>query len=432
MPRYYIWTVGCQMNLADSAKLAAGLERLGFEAVPLAEDADVVVLNTCAVRQGAEERAYGQLGRLKKLKQQRQGELKIAMMGCMIGMRTTELEKRFPYVDVFARPQAFDDILIALGADAGDLGGEFWPETVGEPQGPTAYVPVVHGCDKFCTYCIVPLRRGRERSRPLDEVKHEVGTLVRKGVREVTLLGQTVEAYGHDLEAGADLGDLMRALHDLPGLERIRFLTSYPPDMTDRIIAAVAELPKVCEWFSLPVQSGHDDTLETMRRGYTVAQFRAKVAQVRAAMPSVGITTDLIVGFPGETDAHFQASHDLLEELRFDKVHVAAYSPRPGTYAYKKMPDDVPEALKKERLHAVEALQERVATEINARLLGTVEPVLVEGHGEKDGRPFGRTRTGKLVHASGRAHAGDMVDVRITQTSPWSLQGEIAVPAIAR
>src|SRR5262249_242329 len=187
MPRYHIWTVGCQMNQADSGKLAAGLDRLGYQAVERPEDADVVVLNTCAVRQGAEERAYGQLGRLKKLKQQRHGDLKIAMMGCMVGMRTTELEKRFPYVDVFARPRAVDDFLIALGTDPDDLGGEFWPQTVGEPLGPTAYVPVVHGCDKFCTYCIVPLRRGRERSRPIDEIHHEVATLVRRGVREVTL-----------------------------------------------------------------------------------------------------------------------------------------------------------------------------------------------------------------------------------------------------
>jgi tRNA-2-methylthio-N6-dimethylallyladenosine synthase len=419
------------MNKADSGKLAAGLARLGFEEAARPEDADVVVLNTCAVRQGAEERTYGQLGRLKKLKQQRHGDLQIAMMGCMVGMRTTELEKRFPFVDVFARPQAFDDILIALGADPRDLGGEFWPETVGEPQGPTAFVPVVHGCDKFCTYCIVPLRRGRERSRTIDEVHFEVGQLVRRGVREVTLLGQTVEAYGHDLDDRPDLGDLMRAIHDLPGLERIRFLTSYPPDMTDRIIDAVAELPKVCAWFSLPVQSGQDEILDAMRRGYTVAQYRERVARVRSVIPEVGITTDVIVGFPGETDEHFRATLDLLEELRFDKVHVAAYSPRPGTYAHRRMPDDVPEGAKSERLHAIEQVQERIAAEINAALLGRTEPVLVEGYGEKDGRPFGRTRSGKLVHIVGGAHIGDLVDVRISHTTAWSLQGEIVAATVS-
>ena len=425
MPRYHIWTVGCQVNVADSAKLGAGQERLGYEAVEEPEQADVVVVNTCAVRQGAEDRAISKLGRLRRIKEKRP-DFTIAVTGCMVGMRTTELEKRFPFVDVFARPQAFDDVLIALGTDPDDLGGEFWPETVGEAQGPTAFVPVIHGCDKFCTHCIVPLRRGRERSRALDEVEFEVATLVRRGVREVTLLGQTVEAYGHDLEGTPDLGDLMRAIHDLPGLERIRFLTSYPPDMTDRIIAAVAELPKVCAWFSLPVQAGHDAVLDAMRRGYTVAEFRDKVERVRRAMPEAGITTDLIVGFPGETEEHFQASVALLEELRFDKVHVAAYSPRPGTYAWRKMPDEVPDAVKRERLHIVEEVQQRIATQINAALLGRTEAVLVEGFGEKDGRPFGRTRTGKLVHIDGRAHLGEIVDVRITHTSPWSLQGEPA------
>ncbi|MFN8556187.1 MAG: tRNA (N6-isopentenyl adenosine(37)-C2)-methylthiotransferase MiaB [Dehalococcoidia bacterium] len=423
MPRYHIWTVGCQMNVADSAKLGAGLDRLGYEAVEDEAQADVVIINTCAVRQSAEERAISKLGRLRRVKLRRP-EMTIAMTGCMVGMRTTDLEKRFPFVDVFARPQRFDDILIALGADAGDLGGEFWPESVGEPQGPTAYVPVIEGCDKFCTYCIVPYRRGRERSRSIDEVAHEVATLVRRGVREVTLLGQTVEAYGHDLPERPDLGDLMRAIHDLPGLERIRFLTSYPPDMTDRIVAAVAELPKVCEWFSLPVQSGHDDVLTNMRRGYTVAHFLNRVEKVRSLMPAAGITTDVIVGYPGESDEHFQATYDLLERVRFDKVHVAAYSPRPGTIAWRQTVDDVPAEVKRERLHAVERLQERIAGEINATLLDSAPAVLVEGHGEKDGRAFGRTRTGKLVHFEGHAHPGDLVEVRITHTGPWSLTGQ--------
>ena len=430
MPKYHLWTVGCQMNVADSAKLGAGLDRLGWQPAELLDDADVVVLNTCAVRQGAEDRAVSLLGRLRRMKDQRP-DLKVAMMGCMIGQRTSDLERQFPFVDVFARPQHFDDILIALGADAGDLGGEFWPETVAEPTGPTAFVPVIEGCDKFCTYCIVPLRRGRERSRPLQDIHHEVATLVRGGVREVTLLGQTVEAYGHDLDNTPDLGDLMRAIHDLPGLERIRFLTSYPPDMTDRIIAAVAELPKVCEWFSLPVQSGDDTVLANMRRGYETALFRERVAKVRSLMPDAGITTDVIVGFPGETDANFDATHRLLEELRFDKVHVAAYSPRPGTYAWRKLDDDVPAAVKKERLHAVERLQERIAGEINAALLHSEQSVLVEGFGEKDGRAYGRTRIGKLVHFTGPVTVGEMVSVRITHTSPWSLSGE-ALVAVAR
>ncbi len=426
MLRYHIWTVGCQMNRADSAKLAGGLSRLGWEETERPGDADLVVLNTCAVRAGAEERTFGKLGVLRRLKQQRP-ELRIALMGCMVGRRHDDLVRRFPFVDVFAQPQHFDDVLAALGVDPADLGGEFWPETVGRQEGPTAFVPVVEGCDKFCTYCIVPYRRGRERSRPVEEILHEVAGHVRFGVREVTLLGQTVEAYGHDLPVRADLGDLMRALHDIPGLDRVRFLTSYPRDMTPRIIEAVAELPKVCECFSLPVQAGDDRVLERMRRGYTLAEFRQRLDQVRRAMPEVGITTDVIVGFCGETDEEFRGTLRLLEEARFDKVHVAAYSPRPGTIAARKMEDDVLDAVKHERLLRVEALQERIAAEINAALRGQVRDVLVEG--SKDGRWFGRTRTGKLVHFTGPARVGETVPVRIDETTAWSLRGAAMVGA---
>ena len=425
MRRYHMWTVGCQVNVADSAKLAAGLDRFGMEPVETPEEADLVVLNTCAVRQGAEERAIGKLHALKRLKERR-GDLQIAMMGCMVGMRTTELERRFPWVDVFAQPQHFADIMHAIGAESDDLGGEFWPETVGKPQGIFAYVPVIEGCNKFCTYCIVPYRRGRERSRPIAEIQHEVATHVRHGVREVTLLGQTVEAYGHALPEQPDLGDLMRVIHDLPGLERIRFLTSYPRDMTDRIIEAVAELPKVCESFSLPVQAGHDGVLDTMHRGYSLREYRDTISRVRRLMPEAGITTDVIVGFCGETEEQFEATCDLLEAIRFDKVHAAAYSPRPGTIAFRKLEDDVPEAVKKQRLQRIEAIQERIATEINARLLGTTVDVLIEGIGEKDGRPHGRTRTGKIVHLDGTAVAGEIVRAQIEKTSPWSLGGHRA------
>jgi tRNA-2-methylthio-N6-dimethylallyladenosine synthase len=420
--RYHVWTVGCQVNVADSGKLASGLDRFGMEPVATPEEADLVVLNTCAVRQGAEDRAIGKLHALKRLKAQR-GDLTIAMMGCMVGMRTDDLERRFPWVDIFARPQQFDAIMLAAGAELEDLGGEFWPQTVGRPEGISAFVPVIEGCNKFCTYCIVPYRRGRERSRSIEEIRHEVASHVRHGVREVTLLGQTVEAYGLDLPDRPDLGDLMRAIHDLPGLERIRFLTSYPRDMTDRIMRAVAELPKVCECFSLPVQAGHDAVLDAMHRGYSLAEYRETIARVRALMPAAGITTDVIVGFPGETDDQFEATCSLLEELRFDKVHVAAYSPRPGTIADRRLPDDVPEATKKARLQRVEAIQEAIATSINTGLLASTVEVLVEG--EKDGRPHGRTRTGKIVHIDGSAAAGDLARVVIDRATAWSLQGTL-------
>lgn len=406
------------MNKADSQKLAAGLERLGLRAVACPEDADLVVLNTCSVRDHAEARAISKLGALRKLR--RKGvDFKIAVMGCMVGPRTGELRRRFPYVDVFARPQEFDPILEVMGLD--HTGGEFWPTTYALPGSATAYVPVIHGCDKFCTYCIVPYRRGRERSRSIEDVRAEVEHLAAHGVREVTLLGQTVEAYGHDLPERPDLGDLMRALHEIEGIWRIRFLTSYPRDMTERIIDAVAELPKVCECFNVPVQSGSGAVLERMGRGYTVEEYREKVELIRCRMPQAGISTDVIVGFCGETEEDFRRTHDLLAELRFDKVYVAAYSPRPGTIAWRRLADDVSREVKMERLHAIEALEAGIAGEINARLVGTEVEVLVEER--QDGRWSGRTRSGKLVHFEGAACVGELAQVRVEHSSPWSLRG---------
>ncbi|MFN0093348.1 MAG: tRNA (N6-isopentenyl adenosine(37)-C2)-methylthiotransferase MiaB [Dehalococcoidia bacterium] len=418
--KYHIWTVGCQMNKADSEKLAAGLTRLGHKPVDRPERADLVVVNTCSVRQHAEDRAYSKLGRLRILKQEKPG-LKVALMGCMVGLKTDDLRARFPQVDVFARPQQFEPILGLVDGLEEDLGGEFWPSTYAIPEGPTAFVPVVHGCNKFCTYCIVPYRRGRERSRAMDEVVREVAYLALHGVREVTLLGQTVEAYGHDLDGQPDLGDLMRELSAIERLERIRFLTSYPKDMTARILRAVADLPKVMECFSLPIQAGSDAVLNSMRRGYTVDEYRQKIREVRDLMPEAGITTDIIVGYPGETDDDFRATRGLLEELRFDKVHVAAYSPRPGTIAWRTMADDIPSEVKAQRLHQVEEVEHRISLEINQRYAGTTQPILVEGfRGEQ---PFGRTRTGKLVHLDAPARLGSMVDVEIAHAGPFSLRG---------
>jgi tRNA-2-methylthio-N6-dimethylallyladenosine synthase len=420
LERYYLWTVGCQMNKADSEKLAAGFDRMGMKAVDRIERADIVVINTCSVRQHAEDRAYSKLGRVRDLKKQRP-ELKVAVMGCMVGLKTDDLVKRFPQVDVFARPQQFEPIIELIDGPAEDLGGEFWPTTYAIPEGPTAYVPVVHGCNKFCTYCIVPYRRGREKSRPMDEVVREVAYLAANGVREVTLLGQTVEAYGHDLAEQPDLGDLMRELSAIERLQRIRFLTSYPKDMTHRILEAVAELPKVMECFSLPVQAGSNRVLDSMRRGYTREEYFEKIHEVRALMPNAGITTDIIVGYPGETEEDFEETCAVLEELRFDKVHVAAYSPRPGTIAWRKMEDDVPDAVKAARLHRIEELEGRISQEINDGYVGTSQTVLIEG--VRNEQPFGRTRTGKLVHMDTPARIGGMVDVRIEHAGPFSLRG---------
>ncbi len=427
--RYYLWTFGCQMNKADSAKLAAGLDRLGHQVAASPEDADLLVVNTCAVREHAEQRAAGRLAEAKRLKA-KNGAVKIVLTGCMVGPQLDDLRRRFPYVDAFATPQAFADIAAAAGINGlpeGCAPSQFWDGVFPFAGGPTAFVPVVYGCNKFCTYCIVPYRRGRERSRSIEDVRAEVRHLVEGGVREVTLLGQSVEAYGRDLPDSPDLADLMRDLHAIDGLERIRFLTSYPTDVTDRIVEAVADLPKACECFSLPLQSGDDDVLSRMRRGYKADEYEEVVAGIRRRIPNASISTDVIVGFCGESDAQFQRTFDLLERLRFDKVHVAAYSPRPGTIAARRLEDDVLVATKQARLQAVEALQRRIAGETNAALVGRIEEVLVEA--EAKGRWSGRTRSDKLVHFSGDFHPGDLVRVRIERAGPWSLSGSVCSEA---
>jgi len=289
---------------------------------------------------------------------------------------------------------------------------------------PATFVPIIHGCNNFCTYCIVPYRRGREISRPIVDVVDEVRSMIERGAKEVTLLGQNVDSYGHDLLEKPDLADLLTTLNDVDGLQRIRFLTSHPKDMSDRLIETIAKLDKVCRHISLPFQAGDDDILAAMHRSYTIDQFRQLIGRIRKVMPNVAISTDLIVGFPGETDAQFEKSYQLLEELKFDMVHVAMYSPRAGTVAAKDMVDDVMPEAKKERLDRVEVLQEKIETDINTRLLDSTVKVLVEGN--KKGRWYGRTATDKLVFFDdSRNLLGQTVEIKITKTSPWSLQGTL-------
>jgi tRNA-2-methylthio-N6-dimethylallyladenosine synthase len=437
---FHIWTLGCQMNQADSLKLAAGLEKMGYRAVEDDADADLVVINTCSVRQHAEDRAYSRMGMLNKRRREG-GRVAIAVMGCMVGPKTDDLRKRYPFVDAWARPQEFDPVLElasqARDASEGELGNLIplaavaggMARTYAKPTGPTAYVPVIHGCDKFCTYCIVPLRRGREESRVVDDILDEVRFLAEHGVREVTLLGQTVEAYGHDLPAlpdgsRPDLATLFEGIDAIEGIQRVRFLTSYPKDMTDRIVESVASQPKVCEYFNIPVQSGSDSMLDRMRRGYTVAEFEERVAKIRSLMPDAAIVTDVIVGCPGETEAEFQATLDLLERIQFDTVHVAAYSPRPGTFAFRQMEDDVPAEVKKARLQAVEAIHKASSERINRALLNQTVEVLVEQI--EDARASGRTRRGQIVHFDFAGQRGDLVEVTVSQVTSWSAQGHVA------
>ncbi len=427
--RYHIWTIGCQMNKADSDRLEGALVQLGLTSVAAPNQADVIVLNSCVVRQTAENRVAGMLSSLKPLKQEDPGRI-VALMGCMVEPTTNGLQAKFPHVDVFMRPQDYKPLLDLLGQRLGvDAGGRLGT-SVPARVAVTAYVPVIHGCDKFCSFCVVPYRRGRERSRAIEDVVREVEMLAARGVKEVTLLGQNVDSYGHDLPDGPDLADLLTAVNGVDGLSRVRFLTSHPNDMSQRIIEAVASLDKVCEHVNLPFQAGDDQVLQAMRRGYTADGYKRLVERIRATVPGVSMSTDLIVGFPGESDAAFLRSVEMLQEMQFDKVHVAVYSPRPGTIASRKLEDDVPTEEKKRRLHAIENLQEQIAVSINARLQDTTTQVLVEGREKSKpalntaGGWRGRNRNDKLVFfEDGRDLLGKTVDVRILKTSPWSLQG---------
>ena len=429
MNSYHIWTIGCQMNTADSERLASALEQMGLESADSAQDADVVVLNSCVVRQSAEDKVVGNLGSVSRLKKQNPDTV-IALMGCMVGPKTDRLEKRFPYVDVFMRPQQFEPLLELVG----ERTSLDWEGCVGTlaPTRPdvACHVPIIHGCDLMCTFCIIPYRRGRQVSRPVDEIAREVELLVSRGVREVTVLGQTVDAYGHDLtddgEGQPDLATLLTRLNGVDGLERIRFLTSHPNYMSRRIIEAVADLPKVCEHINLPVQAGDDEVLARMRRNYTRAEYISLVEEIRDTVPDASLSTDIIVGFPGETEQQFRRTLDLVEQLRMDKVHCAAYSTRPGTIADRTMPDDVPHEAKVSRRQRIDALQESILTEINGQLVGTEFQVLVEARNK--GKWQGRTRSNKLVFFPMTEDDGDrlgqLVDVRVERAGPWSLQGQ--------
>ena len=427
MNNYYLWTIGCQMNTADSERLGAALEQMGIQPVEKAAEADVIVLNSCVVRQGAEDKVASNLAWMAPLKKDKPERI-IALMGCMVGPKTDALSKRFPYVDVFMRPQQFDPLLEIVGERTGvDWEGCVGPLTPVRPD-ITCHVPIIHGCDLMCTFCIIPYRRGRQVSRSIAEIALEVETLVSKGVKEVTLLGQTVDAYGYDLPDKPNLADLFARLDQIDGIERIRFLTSHPKFMTQEKIQAVADVPKVCEHINLPVQAGDDEILDEMRRQYSRQDYIDLVGRIREAMPEVALNTDIIVGFPGETEEQFQQTLDLLAVLKLDKVHCAAYSTRPGTIASRTMSDTVPEAEKTKRRQRVDLQQEQIQTEINAKLVGQYVEILVEGR--QRGKWQGRTRSHKLVFFEDEAyHLGNLVQVKIDRSSPWSLQGTLAVRA---
>jgi tRNA-2-methylthio-N6-dimethylallyladenosine synthase len=430
------------MNVADSRRLESALEQLGYVPTERAEEADVVVLNTCVVRQSAENKIYGRLGSFKPLKEQHP-ERVIGVMGCLVGVRDpAPLHRRFPWVDVFmppSEPGPLLDYLVerelvdeARAMEAAQVteryrlqdGDLILPARERETL-VSAYVPIVLGCSHACSYCIIPYRRGPEHSRPMAEILNDARALAAQGVKEITLLGQIVDRYGLDLPGRPSLAELLRRIHAVEGLERIRFLTSHPNWVTDELLDAVATLPKVCEHIEVPVQAGDDEVLERMRRGYTVDDYRRLIGRIRERIPGVSIATDIIVGFPGETQEQFQRTYELLDKLRLDKAHIARYSPRPQTLAARRFEDDVPEEEKERRRKALDDLQGEIVGQINRRLLDETVEVLVEG--KKKDRWWGRTRTDKLVYFEHEADwRGKLAQVHITWTGPWSLIGEIA------
>ena len=425
MDTYNIWTIGCQMNKADSERLGSALDQMSLSSVESPELADVIVINSCVVRKSAEDKVTGMLAKLNGFKKNNPDQV-IALMGCMVGPKQDKLQKQFPFVDVFMRPQEYDPLLQLIGVKTGiDPDGCVGDLTA--TPGVTAFIPIIHGCDKFCSFCIIPYRRGREVSRTIADIVRETELLVARGVKEITLLGQNVDSYGHDFDEKRDLADLLIALNDVNNLKRIRFLTSHPNDMSDHIIDTVAQLDKVCEHINLPFQAGDDDVLERMRRGYTNKQYRLLVDKIRNRIPTVSMSTDLIVGFSGETAEQFEKSVEMVKDMKFDKVHSASYSVREGTIASRTLPDDVSFEEKKARLKTIDDLQKDIQENLNSKLNGTIQSVLVEN--VKNDILEGRTKNDKIVRLSGVGNSiGEIVEVKIQKTGPWSLSGLIVNP----
>ncbi|MCD6707063.1 MAG: tRNA (N6-isopentenyl adenosine(37)-C2)-methylthiotransferase MiaB [Thiobacillus sp.] len=440
MKKIYIKTFGCQMNEYDSDKMADVLNLSeGLTPTDTPEDADVILFNTCSVREKAQEKVFHELGRVRHLKQANP-RLIIGVGGCVASQEGAAIVARAPFVDVVFGPQTLHRLpeLIAQRRATGRSQVDIsFPEIEkfdhlppARVEGASAIVEIKEGCSKNCTFCVVPYTRGEEVSRPFDDVIAEVADLAGRGVKEVTLLGQNVNAYQGALEEGgtADLAFLLEMVHEIPGIERIRYTTSHPREMTQRLIEAYGRLPKLVSHLHLPVQSGSDRILAAMKRGHSVLEFKSIVRKLREQRPDLCLSSDFIVGFPGETEADFEATMMLIQELDFDASFSFIYSKRPGTPA-SDYPDDVPAALKTQRLMKLQAQIEAQAQAVNQAMVGTRQRVLVEGHARKNAEELaGRTGNNRIVNFAGQPRLiGCFVDVTITQALPHSLRGEVAI-----
>jgi tRNA-2-methylthio-N6-dimethylallyladenosine synthase len=428
--RYLIETWGCEMNQHDSEKMAGILVDLGYAPTSDESEADLILLNTCSVREKAESKVFGRLGRLRRLKKSNPGLL-LGVVGCVAQQAGEGIFRRAPYVDLVMGPRNLARLgqLIeearreghSIGLARDDDPIIFPTGTTARASGPRAFVTVMEGCNKSCTYCIVPFTRGREVYRPHEEILREVRDLTAIGYLEIEFLGQNVNAY-HD--GGHDLASLLHMADRVQGLRRVRFTTSHPGHLKQGIMDAMRSVPTVCNHLHLPAQSGSDRVLQSMNRGYTRARYLSKIDYLRKTVPDIAFSTDIIVGFPGETDSDFQDSLTLLREVEYDQVYAFAYSPRPGTEA-PRLDSALPEDVKQTRLRELLALQESIQVRRNGDLIGRTFEVLVDGTGRlNNGLLKGRTRCNRIVHFPGPARRGDHVDVRITRAHAHSLIGE--------
>ena len=432
--RYKILVYGCQMNIADAERMEGQLQAAGYARTEETADADIILINTCCVRETAEDKVYGKIGEIKKVKE-KNPNLIFGIAGCMAQKEGDNLMHRAPHIDfvlgtgkvqelarIIGEIQAEHSTVVDVALSDSEI-AENLPVARGGKF--SAWVPIMYGCNNYCTYCIVPYVRGRERSRAPEEVVAEVRRAVAEGCREVTLLGQNVNSYGKDHKA-ADFADLLRMVDEVEGIRRVRFMTSHPKDISDKLIDTIKSGTHICEHIHLPVQYGSSRILKAMNRGYTVEKYRERALRVREALPDASLTTDLIVGFPGETEEDFAEMLAFLREMRYDSAYTFLYSKRSGTPA-ATMESQVPDDVKHARLSLLMEEQNTISREINDRLLGTQLEVMVEGASKNDPAVWsGRTRTNKIVlFPHGAEQEGDFVQVRITQPQTWVLKGEV-------
>lgn len=431
--KVFIETYGCQMNVSDSELMAGILIQSGHQTVSDIEDADVILLNTCAIRENAETKVINRLEHLNHRKR-RESNLVIGVCGCMAQHLRDKLLEAAPYVDIVMGPDAYRNLPMALNAVVSgdpylglqlDKGEDYADISPIRKEGIRAWLTIQRGCDKMCTFCIVPFVRGRERSIPLNILKDDVERLVDEGFKEIVLLGQTVNSY-HD--GKHDFGELLWSMAEVEGIERVRFTSPHPADATDSMIEAMENSPKVCKQLHLPLQSGSTPVLERMRRTYTAEEYRKLVHKLRERIPQIALSTDVIVGFCGETEEDFDKTHTLMEEIRFDSAFMFKYSDRDGTLANKMLDDDVPEPEKSRRLNEIITLQEQISAEINQTKVGTTVPVLVEGNSRRDNEQYyGKSDTFKTtVFPKENAQIGDIVNVEIHSATAHTLIGQIS------